>query len=57
MSMRRMTRRTAPAKGQMGDDQMKTTILALATVIAATVAANASAATRLIGAGCCPLCK
>jgi hypothetical protein len=36
---------------------MKTTILALATVIAATVAANASAATRLIGAGCCPLCK
>jgi hypothetical protein len=57
MGMRRMTRRKRPVKGRMGDEQMKTKILALATVIAITVATNASAATRLIGTGCCPLCK
>ena len=36
---------------------MKTRILALATVLVAIAATAASAATRLVGSGCCPLCK
>ncbi len=36
---------------------MKTRILALATVILAVAATGASAATRVVAAGCCPLCK
>ena len=36
---------------------MKIRILALATVLIALGATGASAATRLMGAGCCPLCK
>ena len=36
---------------------MKTKILALAAVIVAVAAMGASAATRLMGTGCCPLCK
>lgn len=36
---------------------MKTKILALAAVIVAVAATGASAATRLMGTGCCPLCK
>lgn len=36
---------------------MKTKILALTAVIVAVAATGASAATRLMGTGCCPLCK
>ena len=36
---------------------MKTRIIALATVLVAIAATAATAATRLAGAGCCPLCK
>jgi hypothetical protein len=36
---------------------MKTKILGLAAVLIALGATSASAATRLIGTGCCPLCK
>jgi disulfide bond formation protein DsbB len=36
---------------------MKTKILALATVLIALGTTSASAATRLMGMGCCPLCK
>lgn len=36
---------------------MKTRILALSTVVIALAATTASAATRLVGTGCCPLCK
>ena len=40
-----------------GDELMKTNILALATVLIALGATGASAATRLMGTGCCPLCR
>jgi hypothetical protein len=36
---------------------MKTRIIALTTVALAIVATGASAATRVMNAGCCPLCK
>lgn len=36
---------------------MKTKIMALATVLVAVAATSASAATRLVGTGCCPFCK
>lgn len=36
---------------------MKTRILALATVLIVLGASGASAATRLMGTGCCPFCK
>ena len=36
---------------------MKTRIIALTTVALALAATGASAATRLMGTGCCPLCK
>jgi hypothetical protein len=36
---------------------MKTKILALTAVVVAVAATGASAATRFMGAGCCPLCK
>lgn len=36
---------------------MKTKIIALTAVIVAVAATGASAATRLMGGGCCPLCK
>ena len=45
-----------PDQGQ-GDELMKTKILALATVLIAIGATGASAATRLMGTGCCPLCR
>ncbi len=36
---------------------MKTTIITLTAVLMAVAATGASAATRLMGTGCCPLCK
>jgi len=36
---------------------MKRTILALTAVLVAVAATGASAATHLMGTGCCPLCK
>jgi hypothetical protein len=40
-----------------GEELMKTKILTLATVLIALGATGASAATRLVETGCCPLCK
>jgi len=40
-----------------GDELMKNTLLAFAAFLVALGATGASAATRAIGAGCCPLCK
>ena len=36
---------------------MKTKILILSTVVLAIAATGASAATRVLSSGCCPLCK
>ena len=36
---------------------MKSKIITLTAVIVTVAATSASAATRLIGAGCCPFCK
>jgi len=36
---------------------MKKTILVLSAVLVAFAATGVSAATRLMGTGCCPLCK
>ena len=48
----------APAQSRAHKERlMKTRIIALATVLVAIAATAATAATRLAGAGCCPLCK
>lgn len=36
---------------------MNQKIIALTTVVLTIAATGASAATRLVGSGCCPLCK
>jgi hypothetical protein len=45
------------ARSGKGDELMKTKLLAFGALLVALGATGASAATRVMGAGCCPLCK